>query len=238
MTEHVPVIPGFLRPIDTDAIARQLKLSRRGAGRGAEELPRSDEHYLDTVEQSIIQKIQSEWAWQGDALIRILRAYADRLVGFAVSAAVAELRLYIQNARARFLNASIPAEGELGPLRESFVAARKDLRRFQAKNHIERPPHDPARRWTTLGFVFVLLGIESVLNGLFFAEGLASGLLGGIRTAIGISTVNVMFAYLLGLGPARFINYRNIFIRLFAFCGDRFWNSFPDTSSCICCSFS
>ena len=217
MTEHVPVIPGFLRPIDTDAIARQLKLPKRGEERGADELPRADENYLDVVEQGVIQKIHSEWTWQGDALIKILRAYADRLVGFSVSAAAAELRLTIQNARARFLNASVQAAGELGPLRESFVAAQNDLRRFQAKNRIERPPHDPARRWTTLGFVVVLVGIESVLNGLFFAEGMASGLIGGIRTAIGISTVNVMFAYLLGLVPARFINYRNIFIRLFAF---------------------
>ena len=93
MTEHVPVIPGFLRPIDTDAIARQLKLPKRGEERGADELPRADENYLDVVEQGVIQKIHSEWTWQGDALIKILRAYADRLVGFSVSAAAAELRL-------------------------------------------------------------------------------------------------------------------------------------------------
>ena len=158
---------------------------------------------MDAVEQSIIQKIHSEWTWQGDALIRILRAYADRLVGFSVSAAAAELRLSIRNACARFLNASVQAEGELGPLRESFVAARNELHQFQVKNLIERPAHDPDGRWTTLGLVTVLIGIESVLNGTFFAKGSQFGLAGGIGTAIGISVVNVMFAYLLGLGPAR-----------------------------------
>src|SRR5262245_49463505 len=157
MTEHVAVIPGFLRPIDTDAIASQLKLSKKAVERGAEELPRTDENYWDAVEQGVIQKVQGEWTWQGDALIRFLRAHADRLVGFSVSAAAAELRLSIQNARARFLNASVQAEGELGPLRESFVAARNDLRRFQVKNKIERPAYDPAGRWTTLGFVIILV---------------------------------------------------------------------------------
>src|SRR5262249_49712347 len=58
---------------------------------------------------------------------------------------------------------------------------------------------------------------ESVLNGVFFAKGSERGLIGGIGIAIGISLVNVTFAWLLGLGPARFINYRNIIIRLLGF---------------------
>jgi hypothetical protein len=80
------VIPGFLRPIDTKAIAKELQLSEKGTERGKEDLPRSDEHIWDAVEQTIGQKIESEWSWQGDALIKTLRAYADRLIGFSVSA--------------------------------------------------------------------------------------------------------------------------------------------------------
>jgi hypothetical protein len=34
----------------------------------------------DEIEQTIIQKIESEWTWQGDALIKLLRAYANRLL--------------------------------------------------------------------------------------------------------------------------------------------------------------
>jgi hypothetical protein len=81
--EQVAVIPGFLKPIDTNAIARQLRLSEKGSERGAEELPHSDEAILDGIEQTVIQKIESEWAWQGDALLKTLRAYADRLVGYS-----------------------------------------------------------------------------------------------------------------------------------------------------------
>jgi len=108
---HVAVIPGFLRPIDTQAIARQLKPSEKGSERGFEELPRSDENVWDAVEHTVIQKIEAEWAWQGDSLLKTLRAYADRLVGFSVSAKVAELRLVARNASARFQNASLQAEG-------------------------------------------------------------------------------------------------------------------------------
>jgi hypothetical protein len=38
---------------------------------------------LDGVEQTVVQKIEFEWAWQGDALLKTLRAYADRLVGYS-----------------------------------------------------------------------------------------------------------------------------------------------------------
>jgi hypothetical protein len=133
--DQVAPIPGFLKPIDTNAIARQLKLSEKGSERGAEELPHADEDILDGVEQTIIQKIESEWAWQGDALLKTLRAYADRLVGYSVSAKLAELRLVAQDARARFQNASVQADAELGPLKEAFIAARNELRAFRRESH-------------------------------------------------------------------------------------------------------
>src|SRR6266568_271759 len=81
-----PVVPGFLRPIDTDALARELNLLAMAADRGASDLPRTDESALDGVEQKIIQRVESVWAWQGDELIKQLRAYASRLTGYSVQA--------------------------------------------------------------------------------------------------------------------------------------------------------
>ena len=46
----------------------------------------------------------SRRTWQGNALIKTLRAYADRLIGFSVSSKLAELRLVAQDTKARFLN--------------------------------------------------------------------------------------------------------------------------------------
>jgi hypothetical protein len=63
--------------------------------------------------------------------------------------------------------------------------------------------------------LFVLVAIESVLNGFFFAKGSEFGLIGGVGTAIGISITNVIFAFLLGLWPARLANRRNILVRAF-----------------------
>jgi hypothetical protein len=207
-TDQVPVVPGFLQPIETNKISRQLKLVEEGSKRGRGELPKQNSAVWDEIEQTIIQKIESEWAWQGDALIKLLRAYADRLLGFSVSARAAELRLKAKNAQARLENASVQAAGALGPLKESFIGARNELDTFQLKNRIKRPARNPSARWTTVGLLILLISVESVLNGTFFAKGSQYGLIGGIGTAIGISVVNVIFSFLLGLGPARFINYR------------------------------
>ena len=42
------------------------------------------------------------------------------------------------------------------------------------------------------------------------------GFVGGVGIAIGISLVNVVFSFLLGLGPARWINYRNWLVKFIA----------------------
>jgi hypothetical protein len=213
-SDQVPVVPGFLQPIDTNKISRQLKLIDEGTKRGAEELPKQTSTIMDSVEQTVIQKVESEWAWQGDALIKLLRAYADRLLGFSVSARAAELRLKARNAQARLENASVQAGGALGPLKEAFIAARNELNAFQVKNRIKRPARNPTARWTTVGLLILLISVESVLNGTFFARASQYGLIGGIGTAIGISLVNIIFSFLLGLGPARLINYRFFPVRL------------------------
>src|SRR5689334_5781875 len=76
--------PGFLRPIDTGKIARELALEKRGMERGQQNLPAPTSVAHDAVEQEITQRIESEWAWQGGELINNLRAYAQRLVGYSI----------------------------------------------------------------------------------------------------------------------------------------------------------
>jgi len=216
-TRPPSVVPGFLRPIDTGALERELNLKEAGAQRGMKELPDTTDNIFDAVEQTITQRVVSEWTWQGDELINNLRAYAARLIGFSVSTERAQLGLAATNALTRLQKASIQAVSELGPLKEDYLAARKELQDFRKKHRLDRPARNPARRWTTFGLLFVLIAVESVLNGLFFATGSVFGIIGGIRTAIGISATNVIIAFLLGLWPARMINRRNIFVRSLGF---------------------
>jgi len=95
-----------------------------------------------------------------------------------------------------------------------YASCRDELSEFRSTNRLNRAARNPARRWTTFGLLFLLIGLESGLNGFFFAKGSDFGLLGGVGTAIGISFVNVLFAFMLGLFPMRWINHRNYFFKL------------------------
>jgi hypothetical protein len=177
------------------------------------ELPESHDAILDSAEQLIIQRIKSEWAWQGGELINNLRAYATRLVSYSVSTEFHRLQLEGRNALADLRSASGRALAELGPLRDAYLDAREELLSFRNWHRLKRPARDPAHRWTTFGLLFLLVAIESVLNGIFFAQGSEFGLVGGVGTAVGISCMNVILGFVIGLGPARWINRRNFVIR-------------------------
>src|ERR1041385_5823751 len=107
--EKNAVVPGFLRPIDTDRIAVDLNLRTEAVERGRKELPETRDTTFDANEHKVIQKLQSEWAWQGDALLNNFRAYAGRLLSYSIPAELLRLRLKAQNALARLRAASAQA---------------------------------------------------------------------------------------------------------------------------------
>ena len=211
------LVQGYLRPIDTDEIARRLKIDADAAARGAREQPSADSQSLDAVEQRIIQTLESEWTYHGSDLINNLRAYSSRLIAVSVQTELVNLDLQAQNTLAKLRDANHRAEAELGPLREIYVSCRDELGEFRDKHKLRRAARNPSRRWTTFGLLFLLIGIEAGLNGFFFAKGSEFGLLGGIGTAIGISFLNVLFAFAIGLFPMRWLNRRNYLIKLFGF---------------------
>src|SRR6185312_4812176 len=131
-------VPGFLRPIDTDRIARELQLDKIAAERGRENLPSSTSNSLDGVEQQIVQLIESEWSWQGGEFINNLRSYAQRLVGYSIQSEFANLEIGAKNTLAQLRAAHHRAEADLGPLREQFIALREGLRDFRLKHRLKR----------------------------------------------------------------------------------------------------
>jgi hypothetical protein len=213
-TESSGIAAGFLRPIDTQKIARDLDLETVGADNGRKEQPPTDSMLPDATEQKIIQRVESEWSMHGGELLNHLRSYATRLIGYSIDAEFARLQLKGKDALARLGAAHHRAEAELGHLLKAFVETRGEYERFRERHHLERPARDPARRWTIFGLLFVLIALESVLNGFFFAPGTDYGLIGGVGIAVGISSSNVGLAFALGLWPFRLINYRGMLVKL------------------------
>jgi hypothetical protein len=216
-SEKPSSMAGLLRPIDTAAIAREFNLEAVAAERGTANVPAATANALDAVEQQIIQKIEGEWAWQGGELVNNLRAYAQRLVGYSVASEYTRLEVQAKDTLTQLREVDHRAEAELGHLRERFIEARDELGRFRKRHRLERAARDNPRRWTTFGLLFVLIALESMANGLFFAKGSEFGIVGGVATAVVISFINVGFCFALGLWPIRWMNRRNIAIKVAAF---------------------
>lgn len=207
------LVPGLMKPIDADQLAEELRLAVRGQDDGSHELPPTHGGTLNAVEEEVIGRIMAEWVIQKEHLITMLRAYRDRLAELNAVAEIAQLRLASSASLTRFAQSKQEMRGDLARLRGAYIEARNELSDFRIKHGLKRPARSPSGRWTTVGLLFVLIAVESVMNGLFFAKGSETGLIGGVGTAFGISLVNVVFCFLLGLGPARYINWRGWTIR-------------------------
>lgn len=216
-TEKPTTVPGFLRPIDTDAVAREIGLEVQAAERGKSETPPSSATGIDAIEQQIVHRIESEWSWQGGEFIQQLKAYAQRLIAYSVAAEFTRLEIRAKDTLSQLREADHRGEAELGGLREHYIACRNELQDFRKDNRLTRAPRLHPRRWTAFGLLTVLVVVESAANAIFFAKGSEFGLLGGLWTAIVISFLNVTVSFLLGLWPVRWMNRRGVFVKLAGF---------------------
>lgn len=206
----------ILQPIDTGKIARELDLVRKGRDNGQHEMPKSDGATFDDVELSAIQFIESEWRSESGNVVDELRTYAARLQSFNVESKLRRLMLRAEGALVALRADHHEAVQELGHLKAQFAETNTEYKGFRERHRLtETPARNPSSRWTTIGLLVLLIALESTLNGFFFAEGAKLGLIGGIGTAVGISVVNIVLAFLVGLGPARWINHRNWLVKLF-----------------------
>jgi hypothetical protein len=63
--ERPSVVPGFLRPIDTGALERELNLKELGTQRGMKELPDMGDAIFDAVELNpIVTELRKERGWK------------------------------------------------------------------------------------------------------------------------------------------------------------------------------
>lgn len=207
-------VKGLMEPIDADALANELSLAARGNEAGARESPPSDATSLDIVEQEINGRLNAEWTLQRGHLISMLRAYRDRLAELNAAKVIGGLRLSAKEAGTKFASAWQEVRGDLARLRNAYVEASNELSAFRIAHNLARPARDPGGTWANIGLLFIVIALESVLNGVFFAKGSETGLIGGVGVAIGISLVNVLICFFLGWGPARYVHWRNWLVRI------------------------
>ena len=196
--------------IDTDRISRELKLKDLGAERGKKNLPHEDEETLDSVEMSIVSRIEESRRKGLQNYETNREAYARRLSG--ASSAHLEVKRIAGAARGDFQSEVKGYRGQMAGPVDNLRRWQTALMEFQKKHGLTRPAFQDASFLKTAAIIFFCILIETALNGYLFAQKNDLGLLGGFMVALLVSIVNVGVSALSGYF-AHLMNHRNLLIK-------------------------
>lgn len=101
---------------------------------------------------------------------------------------------------------------------ESHSAAIIELQQFRARHGDrigDRTPDIKRNVEQTVAILLFVMILESGFNALLFKDAQASGLMGGMMIAVGVSAVNVLFGLMGGFFGLRFLNHPHIAAKIF-----------------------
>lgn len=186
-------------PLDVEQVARELRLDERAekAGRAGQPAPSADGP--DVAEQDVLGKIEHCARQASDDYQAQCDLYEARIRRATITP---DLRVQIEaagsNALADFRAEIINDQNQLHTLLQAVGSREEEFREFRERHALTRLPKNVSQGERTLALlvlgVFVLL--ESILNGMFFAEGSEAGLIGGVVQALVLSVLNVGMAAL------------------------------------------
>lgn len=214
-----PVYPSMqaFPPLEVDQLTRELDLVAKGETAGKRERPASDETAPDSTELDILTDIERRARKGAEDYRSQLTLYEGRIRRALISA---DQRVMIeaagQNAIADYVALTTDDLNHLHNDREELQGRARELRDFKETNGLRRPPRvietrDRAMHWLVLAIVVI---IESILNGTFFAKGSEAGLIGGVSQALVLSVLNIGGAVLYALFGVPRLRHSNINWRL------------------------
>ncbi len=204
--EPTPPVQPDLATVSTFQLSQSLQAGARGARDALDNYPPAQSASPSQTEATLRSRV----AELHGALRQEVSQRLDRVAGevLALREHVTEER-YLSQLRtvdSGIRSALAQKGGTLERLVHQALKARRNYAYFNYANGLTSDPRiEPAA--VTLAFLIVPLVLESLMNGLFFAQASDFGLLGGAGTAVIISTVNVTLGFLLGFGPARYCRH-------------------------------
>ncbi|MDB5658478.1 MAG: rane protein [Cypionkella sp.] len=197
--------------IDSDKIAKDLKLEDQGTARGQNNQPPSDTKDFDHVETSVIERIEELRRKGLENYESNRRVYNERLaragqaskeVDIAAGSAKNDFGALVQEWQSRI-------EDPRERLNETFTWRA----RYRERNRLQRPAKEFEGWIKVFSLTIILVVIEAGINSYLFSKGNEFGLLGGLLAALIVSVVNVGGSAMLGY-LARYLHHCNLLLKL------------------------
>jgi hypothetical protein len=202
--------------IDTDGMAKRMRLTERALVRGQANHPATAEESLDSVEQEIVGEISGEGKTCHSTYLDHQKTYADRANHLGIHGLTFQLRAAADDLRTHFARELHTGKDELYAAKRHLQSCETELSAFKTAHRLTRPPrdqHSPVLSW---GFIVLILALESLMNGYFLAKGSMFGFAGGVFTALIIAAINVLIGLVFGRAVFPWLGYKNIIVRSLA----------------------
>lgn len=210
-----PSIQAF-PPLNVEQIAAELSIHDRARKLAAQGKPAADAESPDSEELAIAEDIERRARKAAEEYRASLELYDSRIRDAIIAS---ELRVEVESAGesavSDFSIRAVNDANHLAALEDEAKGRDAEYTAFRQRHRLERQPRIVSARERT--FRGIIIGIfvilESVLNGLFFAEGSETGLVGGFVLASGLSLLNIGAAILCAVYALPLLIYRNFAVR-------------------------
>ena len=186
-------------PLDPEQVARELRLDERAEKAAMAGQPGPDADGPDSAELDVLGKIETCARKASEDYLAQRDVYEGRIQRSAVTPDLqVQIEAAASNALVDFKAEVIHDQNTLHTLLRAVASRESEYREFRDRHGLTRLPKHIAKGQKTFALmllvVFVLL--ESILNGMFFAEGSEAGIIGGVVQALVLSLLNVGVACL------------------------------------------
>ncbi|HEX7337149.1 MAG TPA: hypothetical protein VF252_08075 [Gemmatimonadales bacterium] len=197
--ESAPPSSQTFPPLEVEQIARMLRLDERAENAGRARLPAADAEGPDGVELEVLGVIEEAARKANEDYLSQRDFYEGRIRRAAITP---DLKVQLEaagaNALADFRAEIIHDQNTLHTLLQAAGNREAEYQEFRQRHNLNRLPRNISQGQRTFAFmvlaVFVI--VESILNGMFFAEGSEAGIIGGVMQALVLSILNVGVAAL------------------------------------------
>ena len=195
-TDNIVPSTSVFPAIDVQLIARKLNIVKSASLNSSNNLPDSASTTMDSIELDIVTEV-SKLRWQGlENYENNLDVYNERLS--RATDARKEVVNVVDKAKGDFKSDILALESELVESEEKVRQSYEFLQDFKNSHNLIRPAEDRSPTVMWVGLIMLALLVESILNGVLFAQKNELGLFGGVMIAVLISIANVGLSSILG----------------------------------------
>lgn len=208
-------------PLNVEQIAAELAVDERARAQGTDGKPPEDAETPDSEELAIGEELERRARKAAEEYRAALELYESRIRDAIIST---ELRVEVESAGegavSDFSIRAVNDANHLAALEDEAKGRDAEYLAFRRKHRLERMPRvvSPRERLFRGIVIAIFVILESMLNGLFFAEGSEAGLVGGVVQAFTLSLLNIGAAVLFALYGMRLLIYRNFAVRFVGVC--------------------